>query len=77
MKTILDKTAQAFGQGMFTVSALDAWMLAMARTDKDLVMSQENGWREVIKYQESTEDQWGGNPSRFIDFFGGWGNYYL
>merc|ERR1712130_642872 len=28
-----------------------------------LVESQENGWKEMIKYQSSTSDRWGGNPS--------------
>ena len=68
MKKILDSTAHAFGEDDFNVKTLDAWVLAMARTDGDLISSQENGWKEMINYQTNYQgsDQWGSNPSRLV-----------
>jgi len=41
----------------------------MARTDDDLISSQENGWKEMINYQTNYQgsDQWGSNPSSYAE----------
>lgn len=67
LKRVLDSIAISFGEGSFNFETLNAWMLTMARTDKHLLESQENGWKEMIKYQSSQSDRWGDNPSNYTE----------
>jgi len=67
LKRVLDGIAKGFGEGEFNVQTFTVWMLAMERTDRTLIESQEHGWTKMIQYESSKSDQWGGNPSSYSE----------
>ena len=56
-------TQKMFRDRNFDKRNVAAWKFSMSMIDVDLVESQQNGWKEMIKYQSSSADLWGGNPS--------------
>jgi len=63
LNEVLSSTRKMFKDTTFDEAIVAAWKKTMSVIDVDLVESQENGWKEMIKYQNSTSDLWGGNPS--------------
>ena len=63
LEEVVASTKKMFTDRNFDSSTLAAWKLSMSSIDPDLLESQQNGWKSMIKYQESFTDVWGGNPS--------------
>ena len=55
------------GSPKYNIQDFNSMMLVMLKIDKDLVESQENGWKEVINYQHSRNDPWGKKPSAYAE----------
>jgi len=63
LNEVFSNTQEMFKDATFDEDIVAAWKKSMSEINVDLVESQENGWKEMIKYQSSTSDRWGGNPS--------------
>eukprot|EP00092_Neocalanus_flemingeri_P005587 GFUD01006019.1.p1 GENE.GFUD01006019.1~~GFUD01006019.1.p1 ORF type:complete len:991 (+),score=124.96 GFUD01006019.1:438-2975(+) len=68
MRQVFEATQMAMtGVNKFNTKAFNTLTLDMFTIDKDLVQSQENGWKEMTKYQDQHQDSWGSNPSRYAE----------
>ena len=68
LRAVFDGTQKAMtGDPRYNTQDFNSMMLSMMNIDKDLVESQENGWKEVIDYQHSRVDPWGKNPSDYSE----------
>ena len=63
LNEVFSNTQEMFKDATFDEDIVAAWKKSMSEINVGLVESQENGWKEMIKYQSSTSDRWGGNPS--------------
>jgi len=66
LKQVFDATEQMMTGQNFDTAAFNEMYLYFMKIDPNIIIAQENAWKEMVKYQSTgLQDKWGQNPSEY------------